>query len=60
MNIRFERRDADDPWRGKQPKYEKLVYRGPGQFFALTRLPSGEPAAVQFGRMTVRFAPPPS
>jgi hypothetical protein len=58
MDIRFERRECEDPWHGKQPKYEKLVYRGPGQFFAMTRLPSGEPTAVQLGGMTVPLSPP--
>jgi len=60
MDDRFEGRRCDDPWHGKQPKYEKLVYRGPGLFFAMTRLPSGEPTAVQLGPVTARFSPPKS
>jgi hypothetical protein len=60
MDDHFEGRRCDDPWHGKQPKYEKLVYRGPGLFFAMTRLPSGEPTAVQLGPMTARFSPPES
>ena len=50
MNEHFERRESDDPWRGRQPKYEKLVMRGPDRFFAATRLPSGRRIMVRLGR----------
>jgi hypothetical protein len=45
-----QRSSGDDPWCGRQPRYEKLLYRGPGRFFAQTRLPSGR-------RVAVRLAP---
>jgi hypothetical protein len=43
-------RESDDPWRGRQPKYERLVMKGPRSFGMTTRLPSGEPIFV---RLTV-------
>lgn len=54
MDVRFERRESEDPWRGKQPKYEKLVYAGRERFLAITKLPSGKRIAVQLGRLTLR------
>jgi hypothetical protein len=35
------------PWGGRQPRYETLLYRGPGRFFAQTQLPSGRRIAVR-------------
>jgi hypothetical protein len=43
---------SDDPWRGRQPKGEKLVMRGPRQFALAARLPSGESVEVPLGRLT--------
>ncbi len=39
----FETREPDDPWRGRQPQYERIVRLGPGRFGLATTLPSGEP-----------------
>jgi hypothetical protein len=50
MNARFERQLSDDSWRGRQPKYEKLVMRGPDRFFLATKLPSGRRLLVRLGR----------
>jgi hypothetical protein len=50
--VILEQRDSDDPWRGVQPRYERIVMRGPGHFELVTKLPSGQPVAV-------RLAPPP-
>jgi hypothetical protein len=52
----FERRDNDDPWCGRQPRYERLVSEGPGRFFLVTRLPSDELVRVQLGRFHVDFS----
>jgi hypothetical protein len=46
MDAWFERRDSDDPWRGRQPKFERLVFRGDHEFALAARLPSGEPVEV--------------
>lgn len=45
-----ESREPRDPWRGRQPKYEKLVMHGPRHFAAVARLPSGERVEVRLGR----------
>jgi hypothetical protein len=37
----IEWRESDDPWRGLQPKYEKLVRRGPSHFALVTKSPAG-------------------
>jgi hypothetical protein len=60
MNDRFERRELQDPWQGRQPKGEKLVMRGPRQFVLAARLPSGEGVDVPLGRLTfdMRLDPP--
>lgn len=47
-------REALDPWRGRQPRYEKLVMAGPQAFHLVARLPSGERIAVPLGRPSVR------
>jgi hypothetical protein len=58
MADRFEMRDADDPWRWHQPKFETLVMRGPRRFALTARLPSGERVDVPLGRwFEVRFGP---
>jgi hypothetical protein len=47
----LERREPDDPWRGRQPRYEKLVYHPPRSFFLITRLPSDAPIGVRLRRV---------
>jgi hypothetical protein len=47
---KFEMAEPPDPWHGRQPKYEKLVTRDSNHFYSQTKLPSGEPIAVQRGR----------
>jgi hypothetical protein len=32
-------RGSDDPWKGRQPRYEKLVYHAPRSFLLVTKLP---------------------
>jgi hypothetical protein len=44
-SVKFERRD--DPWRGVQPRYERIVMRGPRHFELVTKLPTGEPVSVR-------------
>jgi hypothetical protein len=51
--VTFERRPSDDPWHGRQPRYEALVMRGPRHFELKTKLPSGKPVAVRLS--PVRF-----
>jgi hypothetical protein len=60
MKARFEMRESDDPWRGLQPRYERIVRRGPDRFELVTKLPTGEPISVRLGQFTAppRFAEP--
>jgi hypothetical protein len=44
-------RESDDPWNGRQPRYEKLVYRAPRSFLLVTTLPSGQPIEVPLARV---------
>jgi hypothetical protein len=46
MKVTFERRPSDDPWRGRQPKYDALVKLGSQGFGLRTKLPSGEAITV--------------
>jgi hypothetical protein len=39
----------DDPWRGRQPSYQRLVRLGPNQFGLAAKLPSGDPVTVELG-----------
>jgi hypothetical protein len=42
----------EDPWGGRQPKFDKLVMRDRDTFLLEGRLiPSDEPVAVQLGRL---------
>jgi len=50
----IEWREPDDPWKGRQPRYEKLLYRAPHSFLLVTKLPSGAPIEVKLGH----FDPP--
>ena len=45
--------ESDDPWRGVQPRYKKLVHRGPREFYLTTSLPSGKPIEVRLAPMSV-------
>jgi hypothetical protein len=56
--VSFERREPADPWGGRQPKYDKIVRRGPRCFELVTKLPSDEPISVRIGRLSIRFAKP--
>ena len=49
----FERREAPDPWSGRQPRFEGLAGEEPGRYFLLARLPSGEPVRVQLRHVSV-------
>ncbi|HYZ28591.1 MAG TPA: hypothetical protein VE570_05995, partial [Thermoleophilaceae bacterium] len=54
-SANVERQETDDPWGGRQPKYGKLVARGPDRFFLATSLPSGGRILVRLGRVASRF-----
>jgi hypothetical protein len=49
MNRRFEQRPSDDPWGGRQPRYEAIVRLGPMRFGLKTRLPDGRPIVCELG-----------
>jgi hypothetical protein len=53
VGSREEMRDPpDDPWGGRQPKFDRLVMRDARTFVLEGRLvPSGEPVAVRLGRL---------
>jgi hypothetical protein len=51
----IERGEPDDPWSGRQPRYDRLVSEG-GRYFLDARLPSGEPIRCQLGRLTSSMA----
>ena len=57
MDVRVDWTEPDDPWRGAQPHYEKLLFRGPGRFFAETRLPSGRRIAVRLAAVDLDIRP---
>jgi hypothetical protein len=57
VNGRSEIRPASDPWRGRQPHYEKLLTDGSGHFFMVTRLPSRATVRVPLGRLDSRRLP---
>ena len=42
-------RDSEDPWRGRQPKYDRLVRRGPDDFALVTTSPAGTTVFVRLG-----------
>jgi hypothetical protein len=52
MNPRFELREPDDFWHGRQPKLEKLLMRGPHEFAMSARLPTGEDVDVPLTPVT--------
>ena len=51
MDVWFEKPPPEDPWGGRQPRYHKLVMRGPGRFFLATTLPAGRRILVRLGRV---------
>jgi hypothetical protein len=53
-SVKFERRESDDPWRGVQPRYERIVMRGPRHFELVTKLPSGESISVRLAPLPKR------
>jgi hypothetical protein len=57
MDVRVDWSGPHGPWRYAQPRYEKLLYRGPGRFFAQTRLPSGRRIAVRLACVTLDIQP---
>jgi hypothetical protein len=48
----LDRRDAEDPWGGHQPKYERLVMQDPNRFAITARAPSGERVDAPLGPFT--------
>jgi hypothetical protein len=53
----FKRHDSEDPWAGRQPRYERLESDGAGGFFLVARLPSGELARRELGLGSFEFGP---
>jgi hypothetical protein len=49
----FEIRDKNDPWGGRQPRYECLVKIAPGRLGLVTSLPSGERITVPLDRLAL-------
>jgi hypothetical protein len=60
MRSWFEIRESDDPWRGRQPKYERIVRLAPGGFGLATKLPSGKPITVRLGNRFAKGSAKPS
>ena len=54
MEFRFERDKGPAPWGSHQPKFERIVTDGPGRYFLVGRLASGEPVRVQLASANVR------
>jgi hypothetical protein len=52
MRSTYGTRNADDPWRGRQPRYLRLVVPEPGRYALVTTLPCGEQIEVPLGRAT--------
>jgi len=50
MTATVERREADDPWHGKQPRYEAVIAQAGDRYALAARLPSGERILVGLGR----------
>ena len=47
-------RAPEDPWKGRQPRYEKLLYRPPRSFLLVTKLPSGTPIEAKLERFELQ------
>ena len=47
MGMSFEMTDPPAPWGSCQPKFDRLVCDGPGLYFLVYHLPSGEEVRVQ-------------
>ena len=52
--------EVDDPWRGRQPKFEGIVRLGPMRFGLKTKLPSGEPIVCELAGPRFRYFANPS
>jgi hypothetical protein len=49
--IVFVMEECDkEPWRGRQPRYERVVRMAPGQFGLVAKLPNGTPITAPLGR----------
>jgi hypothetical protein len=57
MEFRFERDKDPAPWGTHQPKFERILTDGPGRYFLVGRLTSGEPVRVQLAAGSVRKPP---
>ena len=51
MSAWAEVRETDDPWRGRQPRYARVVKVAPGRLGLTTKLPSGKPITVPLDRL---------
>jgi hypothetical protein len=49
--------EPDEPWHGRQPKYDSLVMRGPRRFALTARLPSGERIEAPLRSLTLELRP---
>jgi hypothetical protein len=58
MKAWGETHESDDPWRGRQPKYERIVRMAPRRFGLVTKLPNGEPITVPLSRLPKQYATP--
>jgi hypothetical protein len=47
-------REPKDSWGGRQPRYTKLMRRGPRGFYLVAPLPSGRLVEVRFGHVSFR------
>jgi hypothetical protein len=55
MNRRFELREPDDFWHGRQPQLEKLLMRGAHRFAMSARPPTGASVDVPLAPVTFRM-----
>jgi hypothetical protein len=53
MRARFEFREAGGADRGRQPRYEALLCRGPRHFYAVARDAAGERTEARLLRLTL-------
>jgi uncharacterized RDD family membrane protein YckC len=54
LNMRFEMRPDEGPWRGVQPRCRALVRVVPGQYALAAQFPNGSPATIPLGRLPRR------
>jgi hypothetical protein len=55
----YERQPSKVPWGGRQPRYTKLMRRGPREFYLVAPLPSGRLVEVRLGQISCRERPQP-